>query len=58
MKDDYLIVSGEWSDDLHCPTRAGDPSGVPLGLVLLEMDIAFLALLFFVISSFLGNDFC
>ena len=29
MKDDYLIVSGEWHDDLHCPTRAGDPSGVP-----------------------------
>ena len=24
MKDDYLIVSGEWSDDLHCPTQAGD----------------------------------
>ena len=28
MKDDYFIVSGEWSDDLHCPTRAGDPGGV------------------------------
>jgi len=31
MKDDFLIVSGEWSDGLHCPTRAGDPSAVPLG---------------------------
>ena len=58
MKDDYLIVSGEWSDGLHCPTRVGDPGGVPLGLAPLEMDLAFLALLFFVISSFLGDDFC
>ena len=33
MKDDYLIASGEWSDGLHCPTRAGDPSAVPLGLI-------------------------
>ena len=24
MKDDYLIVSEEWHDGLHCPTRAGD----------------------------------
>ena len=29
MKDDFLIVSGGWSDGLHCPTRAGDPGGVP-----------------------------
>ena len=29
MKDDLLIVSGEWSDNLHCPTRAGDPGRVP-----------------------------
>ena len=29
MKDDYLIVFGEWNDDLHCPTRAGEPGGVP-----------------------------
>ena len=25
MKDDYLIVSGEWNDGFHCPTQAGDP---------------------------------
>ena len=25
MKDDFLIASGEWSDGLHCLTRAGDP---------------------------------
>ena len=29
MKDDYLIVSREWHNDLHCPTGAGDPVGVP-----------------------------
>ena len=29
MKNNFLIVSGEWSDGLHCPNRAGDPGGVP-----------------------------
>ena len=29
MKDDYLIASREWHDGLHCPTRVGEPSGVP-----------------------------
>ena len=29
MKDDYLIVSGEWHGGLHCLTRAGEPGGVP-----------------------------
>ena len=29
MKDNYLIVSGEWHDGLHCPTRTGEPGGVP-----------------------------
>ena len=47
MKDDCLIVSREWSDGLHCPTRAGDPGRVPLGPVSLERVLAFLALLFF-----------
>ena len=28
MKDDYLLVSGEWHDGLHCPTRVGHPGGV------------------------------
>ena len=41
MKDDYLIALREWTDGLHCPTRARDPSGVPLGLVSLERDLAF-----------------
>ena len=53
MKDDYLIVLGEWSDSLHCLTRAGDPSGVPLGLVPLEGDLAFLAYSFFLLSFYL-----
>ena len=29
MKDDYLIVSKEWSNDLHCLTQAGDPGWIP-----------------------------
>ena len=29
MKDDFLIVSGEWHDGLHCPIREGEPSRVP-----------------------------
>ena len=29
IKDDYLIASGEWHDDLHCPTREGELGGVP-----------------------------
>ena len=27
MKDDYLILSGPWSDGLACPTKAGKPGG-------------------------------
>ena len=27
MKDDYLILSGRWSDGLACPTKAGTPGG-------------------------------
>ena len=52
MKDDYLIASGEWNNGLHCPTWAGDPSVVPLGSVPLEGDLAFLALLFLLDTSF------
>ena len=29
MKDDYLIVSREWNDSLHCPTRTGELGRVP-----------------------------
>ena len=29
MKDEFLIVSGEWHDGLHCPVREGEPGGVP-----------------------------
>ena len=50
MKDDYLIVSREWSNSLYCPTQAGDPGGVPLGLVPLEGDLVFLALFFFLLA--------
>ena len=29
MKDDYLIVSEEWSDGLHCLTQVGNPGWIP-----------------------------
>ena len=29
MKDDYLIASGEWRDDLHCPIQKGKLGRVP-----------------------------
>ena len=29
MKDDLLIASGEWHDDLHCPVQEGVLGGVP-----------------------------
>ena len=51
IKNDYLIVSGEWSSGLHYPTRAGDPGRVPLRSVPLERDLAFLAL-FFILLTF------
>ena len=44
MKDDYLIVSGEWKDSLHYPTQAGEPGGVPLGSVSLARDFSSLNL--------------
>ena len=28
MKDDFLIVSGEWHDSLHCLVREGELGGV------------------------------
>ena len=28
MDEDFLIVSGEWHDRLHCLTKDGTPSGV------------------------------
>ena len=29
MKDDFLIVSGEWHDGFHCPVQEEEPGGVP-----------------------------
>jgi len=29
MKDDFLIISGEWHDGLHCPVREAELGGVP-----------------------------
>ena len=28
LKDDYLVVSREWHNDIHCPIPVGKPSGV------------------------------
>ena len=28
MKDDFLIISGPWSDGHPCPTKLGEPGGV------------------------------
>ena len=28
MNENYLIVSREWHDDLHCSTSEGTPAGV------------------------------
>ena len=45
MNKDYLIISGEWHDGLHCPTREGIPSGV------LRSRSTILTTLFFIIST-------
>ena len=29
LKDDHLIISGEWHDGLHCPLREEELGGVP-----------------------------
>ena len=29
LKDDYMVVFGEWHDGFHCPVRVGTPGGVP-----------------------------
>ena len=28
LNKNFLIVSGEWHDNLHCPTKEGEPGGV------------------------------
>ena len=59
MKNDYLIVLGEWNNGLHCLTRAGDPGGVLLESVPLEGDLVFLTLFLFTFdtSSSFGDNF-
>ena len=29
LNKDFLIMSEEWHDDLHCPTEEKEPGGVP-----------------------------
>ena len=54
IKDDYLIVSGEWNDDLYCPTRAGEPGGVLQDQSLWQGILAFLIFL----AKFLFFELC
>ena len=50
---DFLIISGEWHDGLHCPTRDRKPGGVlrfrliALTLSLFSLTVSLLFLLFF-----------
>ena len=37
LNKDFLMLSGEWSDGLPCPTREGQPGGV-LGLGCLHIS--------------------
>ena len=32
MDEDFLIVSGDWHDGLHCPTQEGEPGRVPINI--------------------------
>ena len=51
LNKDFLIMSGEWHDSLHCPTREGQPSGI-LGLRCLLMLFHFLLLLLLFLDFF------
>ena len=49
MKDDFLIISGPWSDGHPCPTKLGEPrakwSNLDLGFLTLDLRDLSLALL-------------
>ena len=55
MKDNFLILSGPWSDSLPCPTKLGEPGGVTLDLGFLTLDLRslFSALLYCTLVLFL-----
>ena len=46
VKKDFLITSGEWSDGIHCPTRAGIPGAVSLRPILFRKRFSIGGLLF------------
>mgnify|MGYP000938029819 CR=1 FL=1 len=46
MNKDYLIVSGEWHDGLHCPTRDGIPGGVRRSRFIILISFPFLTNIF------------
>lgn len=45
--EDFLIVSGEWHDSLHCPTTEGTPGGAVGDRKGFKFSSFFFALLFF-----------
>ena len=50
MDKNYLIISGEWHDGLHCPTQEGTPGGV-LRFRFIALTITPSLLMFFVLIS-------
>ena len=55
IKEDFLIFSGEWHDGLPYPTKEGTPGG---GLVVNLCTLAYISLLFHIISAFDKFSFC
>ena len=47
MKDDFLILSGPWSDGLPFPTKLGEPGGVTLDLGFLTLDLSLISALLY-----------
>ena len=54
MYKDFLIVSEEWHDGLHCPTQDGTPSGV-FRFRLTALTIPIFSLTIFVFIFFFLN---
>ena len=54
MDKDFLIVSGEWHDGLHCPTRDLTPGGVRR-FRLTDLTLPFFTYSFFFLYFFFPN---
>lgn len=40
MDEDFLIVSGDWHNGLHCPTQNGEPGTMTLGLKIKHFTLS------------------